>query len=185
MSTEIRENVAWEEYEALLKEHDVEDSLRLTYDRGVLEILHPVGAHEEVNQRAAAIVESLLRGRGKTYENRGSLTFKRRESRRGVDPDTCFYIQNADAARGKTTAELETGNPPPDLVIEIDDPTPSLSKLPLFSEFEFPEVWRIVGREAFIMTLQANGQYVERDHSLAIANVTIEQLNDLLQESGA
>jgi len=33
-------------------------------------------------------------------------------------------------------------DPPPDLVIEIDIPSPSFSKLPIYADMGVPDVWR-------------------------------------------
>jgi Uma2 family endonuclease len=50
------------------------------------------------------------------------------------------YVQNVERVLGKDRIDL-TADPPPDLVLEVDIATPSISKPPLFAEFGVPEVW--------------------------------------------
>src|SRR5206468_13089207 len=50
----------------------------------------------------------------------GSVTLKRQKKSKGTEPDDCFYIRNVAQSLGKKRINLETGDPPPDLAIEID-----------------------------------------------------------------
>jgi len=49
----------------------------------------------------------------------GSITLKREDVNRGIEPDNCYYIQTEPTVRGRQELDLET-DPPPDLAIEID-----------------------------------------------------------------
>jgi Uma2 family endonuclease len=79
----------------------------------------------------------------------------------GVEPDECFYIQNAAAIRGKDRIDL-TNDPPPDLAIEIDNTSPT--SLSSYQALKVPEVWRYNGRLLQINVLQ-EGKYVEANVS--------------------
>ena len=58
--------------------------------------------------------------------------------RAGVEPDTCFYIENRQVILGKERINL-TVDPPPDLVIEVD--FTSVTNLGSYSPLAIPELW--------------------------------------------
>jgi Uma2 family endonuclease len=97
---------------------------------------------------------------------------------KGFEPDECFYIQHAELIQGKKKIDL-TEDPPPDLVIEIDITSPSLSKFPIFAALGIPEVWRYDGTKVSIFTL-IETTYVERLDSVALPKVTSAILSELL-----
>jgi Uma2 family endonuclease len=174
-------NVSWETYEGLLAGHQDSSAPRFTYDRGELEIMSPLPEHEEANRALASLVENVAVEWRMSFRNLGSTTFKREDLGRGFEPDSCFYLQNADRVRGKTRIDL-TVDPPPDLVIEIDLTHSSLDKLPIYAALGVPEVWRYDGNRLAILILE-DGAYVEREESLALPRATITALSDLLRKS--
>jgi Uma2 family endonuclease len=180
-------NVSWETYEGLLAGHQDSSAPRFTYDRGALEIMSPLPEHEEANRALASLVENVAVEWRMSFRNLGSTTFKREDLGRGFEPDSCFYLQNADRMRGKARIDL-TVDPPPDLVIEIDPPTawapahPSLDKLPIYAALDVPEVWRYDGNRLAILILEG-GACLERKESLALPQATVAALSDLLRQS--
>ncbi len=50
----------------------------------------------------------------------GSTTIKSPDLYKGFEPDSSFYIRNPSAVRGKQELDF-TVDPPPDLVIEVDN----------------------------------------------------------------
>ena len=42
----LLKNISWQTYEALLKDMESQPGIRLTYDRGKLEIMTPLDLHE-------------------------------------------------------------------------------------------------------------------------------------------
>jgi Putative restriction endonuclease len=107
--------VSWTTYEHLLADLANQSSTRLTYDRGLLEIMCPLPEHEEWNRTIALLVEVLAEERRVDVRNFGSTTFRRADLARGFEPDSCFYIQHEADISGKSTIDL-TVDPPPDLV---------------------------------------------------------------------
>jgi Uma2 family endonuclease len=174
-------NVSWEFYEGLLADHQESSAPRFTYDRGTLEIMSPLPEHEEDNRALASLVENVAVEWRMSFRNLGSTTFKREDLGRGFEPDSCFYLQNAERIRGKTRIDL-TVDPPPDLVIEIDITHTSLDKLPIYAALGVPEVWRYSGNRLSILALEG-GTYQEREESLALPRVTAAALTGLLRES--
>jgi len=138
---------AWEEYERLLEDLSDGSHVRVSYDRGKLEVMSPLPEHEDY----ARFIDDLVRALSDTLdlklEKRGSATWKKRSLARGVEPDACYYVRNADRIIGKRTIDLES-DPPPDIVVEIDVTNESLSKFPIYSALSVPEIWRYDGRIA-------------------------------------
>ena len=85
----------------------------------------------------------------------------------GIEPDTCFYIQNAERVRGCTNLDL-ADYPPPDLAIETD--VTSRTTIDAYSAMRVPEVWIYSKHQLSIYILADNG-YID-----AIASPTFPDL---------
>ncbi len=174
----ILHDVSWDTYERLLNDLDDNNSQRIAFDQGVMEIVSPLPEHEKTNRALAAIVEIALEEMDIDSENLGSATFKRETLRRGFEPDSCFYIGNAGRIRHKKRIDLDV-DPPPDLVIEIDLTSDSRDKFPLYAALGVPEVWRFE-RSIEMMTLE-KGSYVKRSASAAIPILTAKLVLELIR----
>src|SRR5262249_518426 len=139
----VLSGVRWHTYEALL--HDLGGRhIRLTYDRGNLEIMAPLFRHERYADVLAELVKALARAAKRRTGGAGSTTFRREDLERGLEPDRCFYIDNLVAVAGKL--ELDPAHdPPPDLAIEVDIWSSSLNRLEIYAALGVPEVWRYDG----------------------------------------
>jgi len=173
--------VSWTTYEHLLADLSNQSSTRLTYDRGMLEIMGPLPEHEEWNRTIALLVEVLAEEMRIDVRNFGSTTFRRADLARGFEPDSCFYIQHEADISGKSTIDL-TVDPPPDLVIEVDVTSGSLDKFPIYAQVGVPEVWRYDGQRLRIYILTAE-RYVESETSLVLPLLTAPQLSETLAQS--
>ena len=91
---------------------------RLAYYQGLLETMSPLALPEKPNRLIADIVKAILEAQGRDWEDFGSTTLKRPPIA-GVEPDTCFYMQNAALMRPSQNLDLSQC-PPPDLAIECD-----------------------------------------------------------------
>jgi Uma2 family endonuclease len=151
-------NASWGTYERLLAEREERRSPRFFYDRGGLEIVSPSTEHDGVSRVIAALIELLAEEADADVFNAGSTTFKREDLSRGFEPDECFYFGgNAGRVRelvaGKGNLELDSGDPAPDLVVEVDITSPSLDKLPIYSRLGVTEVWRHDGERLVVLGL--------------------------------
>jgi Uma2 family endonuclease len=173
--------VSWTTYEHLLADLSNQSSTRLTYDRGMLEIMCPLPEHEEWNRTIALLVEVLAEEMRIDVRNFGSTTFRRADLARGFEPDSCFYIQHEADISGKSAIDLAV-DPPPDLVIEVDVTSGSLDKFPIYAQVGVPEVWRYDGQRLRISTLTAE-RYVEVETSLALPLLTGSRLSETLAQS--
>ncbi|MEG4488679.1 Uma2 family endonuclease [Microcoleus sp. D2_18a_B4] len=171
--------ISWQTYETLLAEIG-DRQIRLTYNRGNLEIRVPSPEHERFKTIMGRFVETLAEELEVRIEPLGSTTFKRPELS-GVEPDECFYIQNISAVKGKKRIDL-TQDPPPDLVVEIDITSSSENSLQIYADLGVPEVWIYNGLRLRINRLE-NGEYVEGEISLAFPSLPILEIVRFLEQA--
>jgi Uma2 family endonuclease len=177
-------NVGWEVYEMLVEEDPGRSAPRFFYDRGEMEIVSPSFEHEAIAEVAGLLVDRLAMELDVDIVGARSTTFKREDLLRGFEPDASFYFPpNAARVRGKLRISLDEGDPPPDLVIEVDITSPSSSKLPIYARLGVAEVWRHNGERVEIFTLR-DGEYAEVPDSrlFAPAKVPAGQITRLIGE---
>ena len=185
-------NASWETYERLLAEREDRRSPRFFYDQGVLEISSPSAEHDMTSRIIATLVELLAEEADIDIENAGSTTFKRRDLSRGFEPDECFYFGEGaarvrDLVADKGDLDLDSGDPVPDLVVEVDITSPSLEKLPIYSRLGIPEVWRHDGEQLVIFLLdeapaEGEASYVAAPESTLLPGATGVALTRLIAE---
>jgi len=179
----ILRNVGWETYERLISEREERRVPRFYYDRGVMEILSPSKRHETLGEIVALLVELVAVELDVDVESAGSTTFKREDLLRGFEPDKCFYfLENVERVRGKDDLDLDAGDPPPDLVVEVDITSPSLDKLPIYARLGVREVWRYAGGGFVILGLEDEGGYAEMAGSRFLPILTGDTLARLVEE---
>jgi Uma2 family endonuclease len=159
----LLKNISWQTYESLVNELAEQAGIRLTYDRGNLEIMTPSAPHEGSKKILGRFVESVTEELNVEIRSLGSLTCRRKDLARGLEPDQCYYIQNENVVWDKAQIDLNQ-DPPPDLVVEIDVTSSSIDRLSLYASLGVPEVWRYDGNRFIIYQLSAQ-EYVERDVS--------------------
>ncbi len=171
--------ISWNTYETLLKELS-HRRLRLTYNRGNLEIMVPSPEHERYKEILGRFVETLAEELELRIDPLGSTTFKRPELV-GAEPAKCFYIQNLNAVKGKKRIDLDR-DPPPDLVVEIDITSSSEIRFPVYADLGVPEIWRYDGNSFTVYQLQER-QYIPSEQSLAFTNLPIIEITNFLQQA--
>lgn len=170
--------ISWQTYETLLEELR-HRRLRLTYNRGNLEIMVPSPEHERYKEIIGRFVETLAEELEIRIDPVGSTTFKRPELV-GAEPDKSFYIRNLDAVKGKKRIDLAQ-DPPPDLVVEIDITRSSEIRFPVYADMGVPEIWRYDGNFT-VYQLQAQ-KYIPCEESLAFPNLPITEISSFLQQA--
>ncbi len=166
----------------LMAEREERRVPRFYYDRGVMEILSPSRKHETLGEVIALLVELLAAEMDIDLESAGSTTFKREDLLRGFEPDKCFYFsENIEIVRGRDSLDLDAGDPPPDLVVEIDITSPSLDKLPIYARLGVREVWRYSGGQFVILGLEEGG-YAESVESRFLPALTRSGLERFVEE---
>jgi Uma2 family endonuclease len=140
--------------------------IRITYDRGDIEIVTLGAAHERFKHLLGLLICALVEELGWHMAGFGSMTFRRSTLRRGLEPDECYWIQNEPLVRGRDKIDL--GNdPPPDLVVEIDVTRSSLDRLAIYSSMKIPEVWQYNGRQLRMKLLTKSESYEDGSRSRA------------------
>lgn len=175
-------NVAWDEYEHLLAQMEsYHPGHRLSYDCGRLIIVSPSFEHERAKEFVFSLVLVLSDEMDVTLETAGATTFKSKLLKKGVEPDTCFYVQNAARVIGRRA--LRSGvDPPPDVAVEIDMSNDSLDKFPIYAALGVPEIWLYDGRKTHFYKL-AGGNYEVIQNSLAFPILTAEDLTKYSEQS--
>ena len=158
-STLLLHEMSWEEYETLLALVPDNPRFRLSYDQGTLEIMTLSSRHERLKALFTPLLTVLTEELNLNLVGLGSTTFRLAEAARGLEPDDCYYIQQAERIIGRDTIDLTT-DPPPDLVVEIDISHPSLDKFPIYASLRVPEVWRHDGATLQFFYLR-DGQYTQ------------------------
>jgi Uma2 family endonuclease len=149
--------VDWQTYLRVLRAFD-KRHVRITYDRGALELMTLSPEHECYKKLLARLVEALTEELGLPLASFGSMTFRRRRRRRGLEPDECYWIASEPQVHGKIHIDLRT-DPPPDLAVEIDVTHSSLDRLATYAVLGVPEVWRFDGQALTFHVRGAGGQY--------------------------
>ncbi|MEZ2240358.1 Uma2 family endonuclease [Microcoleus sp.] len=159
----LLKNISWRTYESLVNELAEQRGIRLTYDRGTLEIMTPSDPHEGNKQILGRFVETVTEELNIEIRSLGSRTCKREDLERGLEPDQCYYIENEAIVRSLKQIDLNQ-DPPPDLVIEIDITTSSINRMELYASLGVPELWRYDGSRLIFYQLEGQ-EYVEREVS--------------------
>jgi Uma2 family endonuclease len=91
--------ISWQTYETLLKELS-HRRLRLTYNRGTLEIIASSSEYELYKEVLGRFIETIAEELETNIYPLGSTTFQRSQLS-GAEPDKCFYFKNLNVVKGK------------------------------------------------------------------------------------
>ena len=171
--------ISWKTYETLLEELS-DRRLRLTYNRGNLEIMAPSPEHELNKRVLGRFIETIAEELEVNIYPLGSTTFKQPKLI-GVEPDECFYIRNIAAVQGKRRLNMAE-DPAPDLIVEIDITSSSQNRLQVYADLGVAEVWIYNGESLVIQQLQ-NGTYIAIQTSQFFINLPISEVANWLQRS--
>ncbi len=174
--------VDWRTYSQLLRIFAERPGYRLTYDRGELEIMSPLLEHDKDGRFLGRLAVTLTEELGLPVIGGGSVTMRRRGKQRGLEPDDCFWIENAARMAGRRRLDLRR-DPPPDLAIEADVTHSSLNRLKIYSVLRVPEVWRLVDDTLTFLVLAPNGEYQQAAFSRSFPMVTPADLLGFLQQA--
>jgi Uma2 family endonuclease len=175
-------DVDWPTYSLLLRALAGQSRLRLTYDRGELEIMSPLREHEDDGHILGQFVVILADELDLPLQFGGSTTIRRRKRRKGLESDECFWIANAHRVAGRRRIDLRV-DPPPDLGIEVDVTRSSLDRMGIYAALKVPEVWRLDGDVLSFHVLDADGKHQAVANSQSFPLVTPADLLAFLQEA--
>lgn len=167
----VLHGIDWRTYSRLLRVFDDCCRMRLTYDRGVLEIMSPLMEHESPADLLGRFVVVLTEELGLPIKAAGSTTLRRRRKARGLEPDRSWWIANESRVRGKMHLDLRV-DPPPDLAVEVEITRSVIKRMSIYAALGVPEVWRFDGQSLTFEVLGPDGKYETRSHSLAFPQLT-------------
>jgi Uma2 family endonuclease len=175
-------DIDWRTYTRLLRAFDGHRRLRLTYDRGTLEITSPLWEHERPAYLLGRFVDVLTVEFNLPMRAGRSVTLRRRRKKRGLEPDNCYWIANSARLQDKVHLDLRI-DPLPDLAIEMDVTHSSLDRMSIYAALRVPEVWRLDKTGLSFHVLQA-GAYQVQIHSLAFPQLASADLLGFLAQLG-
>lgn len=177
----VMPRVSWDDYERVLERLAERPHFRVSYDRGILEIMSPRPEHGAYEHLISDLVLAACQVLRLKVEKCGSTTWKRRMLARGVEADGAYYIQNARKVIGNLKADVES-LPPPDIAVEIDVTNSSAGKFGIYAALAVPELWHYSGQTFQVYQL-TRGQYTGVDVSPSIPCLTGAMLGEALEIS--
>jgi Uma2 family endonuclease len=177
------EDVAWEDYVAMVDAIPEGAPVRTAYHGGRLEIMTTSPEHEKFAEILGHLIAMLSLHTGIDIVSGGSTTFRSELTKRGVEPDKCYWIANAAAAIGLKRWNAET-DPPPDLAIEIDITSNSINRRPIYASLGIAELWRFDGQTLQSFALNKGGDYIPTGRSLAFDFLNVADLLPFLAKLG-
>src|SRR5580658_8497022 len=89
----ISDGVSWEAYEQTLRDMEAQHChARVTYDQGKMEIMTRGNRHERNNSAIRRLIEIYAFELDIPVGCLGSVTLRRRDLLKGLEPDECYYI---------------------------------------------------------------------------------------------
>lgn len=178
----LLEGISWETYEMLLRDRGDRPSPRITYDRGRLEFMSPSDEHEEHKHLIGLLLVFWAIEKRVPQRGLGSMTIRKRQLLRGVEPDQCYYVRSEPLVRGKRKLDLSI-DPPPDLAIEIDVSRSSVEKLQVHAALGVSEVWLFDGERVNVHELTDRGTYAPRDASSNLPGFPVASVGEWIDRA--
>lgn len=124
----VLRGASWADYERILAIRGDASVPRVTFLRGVLELMSPSKAHESIKSAIGRLVEAWCVEKGVDITPYGSWTLQDPAAERGAEPDECYIVGDRDADR-------------PDLAIEVVWTSGGIDKLEVYRKLRVREVW--------------------------------------------
>jgi Uma2 family endonuclease len=165
--------VSWEKYEQMAAWFEGRH-VRLTYDRGELEIMTVSHQHEYEKRLIGRLLDALTEELKIEIHPAGSMTFKREDLDRGLEPDDCFWVEHQPQMRGVRQYDPQQ-HPPPDLALEVEVSRSAMDRMGIYAAMKVPEVWRWNG-ETLSFWLLKRGKYVASPISRSFPMLSADEI---------
>jgi Uma2 family endonuclease len=180
----VFDGVRWEDREATLRIVG-NRPIRVTYERGTMELMSPLCEHGSIGYLLARMVDVLTEELDVPDAGADPDTLKRQDLEKGVEPDHCYYLgDHAEVIQRKTRIEMGI-DPPPDLVIEADLTRSSVDRLAIFAALGIHEVWRFADGSVEIHVLNATKSYRTAAASDHFPSLTVDELIEFVESGRA
>jgi Uma2 family endonuclease len=111
------------------------------------------------------------------------MTCRRKDLKKGFEPDNCYYVEHEAQMRAKEELDLSS-DPPPDLAIEVEMSRRGRGKLKLYEAFGVPEAWRYGGKMLQVYQLGSDGRYESQTTSRAFPGFPFDEAQRVLSQIG-
>ena len=180
------DGVSWEAYCALRDslDNNGRSGVRLTYDRGRLDLMLPGQTHEWPKMVLHAAVYVLTQEYGIPRRCLGSTTFRKEIEEKGFEPDQCYFLRREKLApfRKWPKRNIDIASvAPPDLTIEIDVTSSSIDRLPLHAAWGVGEVWRVDDEAENVTILLLEGRDYRASDSALFPGLKADLLEEALK----
>ncbi len=156
--------VPWPAYEAIGEALRDQAGVRLTYDRGRLQIMTLSPEHEILKKLLGRFVEVLAEELRLPLATAGQMTMQRADLERGLEPDDCFWVAHEAQMRGRTDWS---------------------DRMATYAALGVPEVWRCDGANLTVHRLQAGHTYQTVPGSATFPGVPMDGIAAFLQPTTA
>jgi Uma2 family endonuclease len=173
--------IGWKGYQALYQVLGEFPGLKLTYDRGNLELMSPLPIHERFKTWFGRLVDMLAEEADIAVVACGSATFSREDLDRGIEPGECFYFARAARVRNWPNIDLAV-DPAPDLAVEVEITKSALDRMGIYAGLGVPEVWRFDGETLQVFRL-LGGQYGPSSRSVELPFVPLDEFVSFVQQA--
>ena len=166
-------DVTWEYYESFVDAVADGENLRVAFDGKDIEVMTLGPFHESLGGIVAVFIATIAAELGVEHQPVGSTTWKRKNVKRGVESDLCYYFDPAKLVTF-TEAFARRSNkvedyPNPDLAIEIDISRSKIDRPGIYAVLKVPELWRFHNEQFSIAQLRPGGKYVPASRSRFLA----------------
>jgi len=166
--------IGWQRYQNWLK--FLEDQpMRITYDRGDLEVMTPLARHERHKARLRRMVHIVTEELDVPMMSVGSTTLNREDLEMGLEADDAFYLSNLPRITSEGYLNLKI-DPAPDLAVEIEITPSAFNRLAIYGALGIGEIWRFDGETLRIHHRQQDGTYQEVEQSRVLPSLSIEEI---------
>jgi Uma2 family endonuclease len=156
-----------------------ERNVRVTYDQGEMEVMSLSFKHENRKSRLKSLLVEVFVEMEMDVVCGGSMTCRREEMLKGLEPDDCYWIAHEPQIRSRDEVDLNI-DPPPDLVTEIEISRSTLDRMPIYAALKIPEVWCWDEEMLRILTLTARGVYRPSKRSKAFPFLPLDEFASFL-----
>jgi Uma2 family endonuclease len=175
----------WAIYERFLAARGEEyPGLRITYERGKLELMTVSGPHERFAELLGCFLRLFALEFNIPVVGYGQATLRRQDLDRGMEPDKWFYIEHTKQMTGIRELDF-TRDPPPDLAIENEVSLSMLDRIDISRAMDIRELWCYDGATPRVMLLQSDGTYSESPTSRALPQLPLAEFARRVGEAAA
>jgi Uma2 family endonuclease len=166
--------VDWQGYQQLLALRGESSVPRMTYLKGVVELMSPSRYHETDKKRFARLLEAWSEFAGVPLEGYGSWTLEDEEEDRAAEPDECYMARRV----------AKSDEDRPDIAIEVVWTSGGINKLEVYRKLGVREVWFYERGKLrfFALRREADDVYREISRSELLPQLPIDVLLSCMQE---